>query len=122
MTAAATKINENEAMLAKDFKGDARLGKMKNALKNANSIAGNLDARLTAIKAYFKAIGAENKVVALTTVAPGGGVSTIQTNSKYSFLFDRLGLKYPMPKNFKTITKVSGDKESPSVFSMDDNG
>ena len=121
-TQAAKDINLNARTLKKDFAGDPRLGKMENALKNANTIAGNLDVRLTAIAKYFETIQAKGKVVALTTIAPGGGVSTIQTNSKYSFLFDRLGLKYPMPKNFKTMTAVNPEGGKASVFSMDDNG
>ncbi|RTZ68030.1 MAG: hypothetical protein DSZ21_02550 [Tenericutes bacterium] len=71
---------------------------MENALENANKIAGNLNERLNAIKEYFKAINVSGKTIALITIAPGGGVSTIQTNSKYSFIFDKTGMKYAMPK------------------------
>ena len=96
---------------------------MKHALVNANEIAGNLSTRLDAIRDYLKKIGASGKTIALTTIAPGGGVSTIQTNSKYSFMFDRIGLKYAMPTDFDSVFS-SFDKEHPetSVFSMDDNG
>ena len=107
-------------VLEKDFAGDPRLPKMKHALVNANEIAGNLSTRLDAIRDYLKKIGASGKTIALTTIAPGGGVSTIQTNSKYSFMFDRIGMKYAMPTDFANV--VSGFKPGKSIFSMDDNG
>lgn len=106
--------------LRSDFIGDDRWEKMENALENANKIAGNLNERLNAIKEYFKAINVSGKTIALITIAPGGGVSTIQTNSKYSFIFDKTGMKYAMPK--PEVWSKLNEYKIGGLFSMDDNG
>lgn len=123
------KSNAEVALINKQFANDPRYEKMNDALSNANMIASNLNTRLDNIKEYLKEIGANGKTFALITIAPGGGVSTIQTSSKYSFLFDRIGLRYPLPNDFDTRYSnvyrpddVRKDQVTNSLFSMDDNG
>ncbi len=127
---AGSKADKEAKYLQSVFKGDIRLPKMETAFINASSIASNFDTRLKHIKKYFEDINVNGKTFAFVTIAPGGGVSTIQTNSKYSFLYDRLGLNYPLPNDMDTAYAhgireadvASANLDNQSTFSMDDNG
>lgn len=107
------------------FEGDYRYTKMQNALENANLIASNFKTRLENIKILVESMGILGKTFGIVTVEPGDGVATIQTNSKYDFLLDKIGLKYPIPSNFST-EYISGSIEEKhvtkdSMYTMDDN-
>jgi len=77
---------------------------MKKAFTNANTITGQLKSRMDSIKQYFNDIGVAGKTFGLFTIAPGKGVSTIQSMSKYSFIYNELGLKQPIPKNLDNLS------------------
>lgn len=81
-----------------------QLAEVKAAFTNANKISSDMHKRLTALKTYFEALktaaGQKDKLTyGLLTIAPGAGQSTIQTMSKYSFIFNELGFAQPMAKN-----------------------
>ena len=73
------------------------------AFENALAITAQLKTRMDAMKSYFKDLGVNGKTFGLLTIAPGYGVSTIQSMSKYSFIYDGLGFKQPLPKNLHTL-------------------
>ncbi|MDU3864823.1 Vmc-like lipoprotein signal peptide domain-containing protein [Ureaplasma urealyticum] len=96
-----------------DFKDNlAKLEPLKKALFNANQIAKNLIERLNKIRAYFQAVGVvdknynpdlkqfdntNSKTLGLLTTSQNSGSSTLQTQSKYGFLYYDLGFKAPKP-------------------------
>ncbi|OAL10048.1 iron ABC transporter substrate-binding protein [Candidatus Mycoplasma haematobovis] len=125
-----------------DFANDPRKEFMQNALKNAQAMAKNLEDRITAIREYFKKINVvdpsfdpsaqqtsnNSKTFAIVTYPPssfGAGEATIQSMSKFPFLYTDIGLRQVFPKNLKedlTHThegELSLEKE---IFSVDDNG
>lgn len=99
---------------------------MQNALKNADKIQTELKARMDKIKVLVDKLG--NPTFGFVSIAPGGGVSTIQSSSKYSFLYHELGFKQPIPNDISEMTKneeaVEANKTvgGTSLFNMDDNG
>lgn len=99
---------------------------MQNALKNADTIQTQLKERMTKIKVLVDKLG--NPTFGFVSIAPGGGVSTIQTSSKYSFLYRELGFTQPIPTNIGEMTKDADAIEKnkavggTSLFNMDDNG
>lgn len=126
------------------FGNDKRKSKIENALVNVDEMATNLKERLTKIRNLFKAIGivdpnynpeqnnfdnTNSKTIGIVMVAPGQGVSTIQTQSKYGFMYFDLGFKAPFPNtdldSIKSTVNPETDeidlKDNP-VFNMDDNG
>lgn len=115
-----------QALLAK-FKDDSRLTKFQNALENADKINSDLRARMAKIKVLVDKLAAKNNNAAPTfgivTIAPGGGVSTIQTSSKYSFLYKELGFSQPLPNAMPNDNlNTDGTFNTDSFFNMDDNG
>ncbi|WP_303923644.1 Vmc-like lipoprotein signal peptide domain-containing protein [Ureaplasma parvum] len=96
-----------------DFKDNlAKLEPLKKALFNANQIANNLINRLNKMRLYFQAIGVvdknynpnlkqfdntNSKTLGLLTTSQNSGSSTLQTQSKYGFLYYDLGFKAPKP-------------------------
>jgi len=81
----------------------SQVDEMKLAFDNANQITGELKTRMAAMKDYFQALGLEGKRFGLMTIAPGKGVSTIQTMSKFSFIYKELGFKQPIPSNLHNL-------------------
>ncbi|MCV3728691.1 iron ABC transporter substrate-binding protein [Ureaplasma miroungigenitalium] len=98
---------------AKLFANDPeRLNLMKNALNNANHIAGNLYARLAKMRLLFQKLGLvdprydptsykfnndKSLAIGLLTTFERNGTSTLQTISKYGFLYYDLGFRGPQP-------------------------
>lgn len=85
-----------------------QLTEVKAAFTNANKISSDMHKRLDALKTYFEALkkeaGKTDKLTyGLLTIAPGAGQSTIQTMSKYSFIFNELGFAQPIAKNVKDL-------------------
>ncbi len=111
--------------LQAQFAGDSRLGKLEHALDNANLINQQLRARMAAIKTLVDKLDVDHKTFGIVTIAPGGGVSTIQTASKYSFLYKELGFNQPLPNAFpdaNDLEQHDGTFKKDSFFNMDDNG
>ena len=73
------------------------------AFENSLAITAELKTRMKAMKSYFGKIGVNGKTFGLLTIAPGHGVSTIQSMSKYSFIYDGLGFKQPLPKSLHAL-------------------
>ncbi|OAL10443.1 iron ABC transporter substrate-binding protein [Candidatus Mycoplasma haematobovis] len=134
---------------ATDFVNDPRKEFMQNALKNAQAMAKNLEDRTTAIRDYFKKIevvdsdfepaklrqssqsinNSKSKAFAIVTYPPssfGAGEATIQSMSKFPFLYTDIGLKQVLPKNLdKDLSHKHEDGEislEDEIFSVDDNG
>ncbi|WP_051675818.1 Vmc-like lipoprotein signal peptide domain-containing protein [Ureaplasma canigenitalium] len=161
-----TKYSHTEKA-AEAFKSEPeRLQKMKDALKNANEIVGNYIDRLKNMRDLFKLIGyvdknydpdtknfdnTNSKTLSLLTLSTTDGSSTVQSQSKYGFLYYDLGFKAPAPKLKSNdpealLEKIKGDIElchthpdgslhcpegydakllekiTGSIFNMDDNG
>ena len=97
---------------------------LKNAFDNANKISFDLRTRMANIKKYFNDLGALGKTFGILTIAPGHGMSTIQSMSKYSFIYKELGLAQPLPDNLDTLGKHAEQvaKTPNALFNMDDNG
>lgn len=157
-TEEAKKVFENEP---------ERLELMKNALINANEIAGNLINRIKVIRNLFKKLKVvdenydpESKnfdntnsisLGLLASASGNGATSSLQSQSKYGFLYYDLGFKAPKPKLLTDdpdellTTKAKnehdanchshdgeegyhchgdpeGRKVENSIFNMDDNG
>lgn len=129
VTNAFTKDKQSEGTkyLLNQFNGDSRLSKLEGALDNADQINKDLRTRMASIKKLVDKIASKNNGSAPTfgivTVAPGGGVSTIQTSSKYSFLYKELGFSQPLPKAMPSDNlNAYGSFNKDSFFNMDDNG
>ena len=73
------------------------------AFENSLAITAELKTRMNAMKTYFKTLGQAGKTFGLLTIAPGHGVSTIQSMSKYSFIYEGLGFKQPLPNSLHTL-------------------
>lgn len=118
----STEIKDHYANV---FMGDSRLEKMQNALENAVLIANDFSSRLNRIKDFIQDKGLAGKSFGIVTLEPGGGIATIQTNSKYDFILDRIGLKYPLPVNFNEVYKTGEIADEhvtdDSMYTMDDN-
>ncbi|WP_208895028.1 iron ABC transporter substrate-binding protein [Ureaplasma diversum] len=144
-----------------------RLEMMKKALTHANEIAGNYNARIKAMREFLQAVGVVDKNynpelkqfdntnsinLGLLTISSKSGVSTLQSQSKFGFLYYDLGFKAPKPKLSDNLVnplleKVDGKQEgchihedgtrhcpfgestnglpenyTGSIFNMDDNG
>ena len=78
---------------------------MKKAYSNANEITNELNLRMKLMKEYFKKLGLNGKTFGILTIAPGHGVSTIQTISKYSFIYKELGFAQPLPSNLDELSR-----------------
>ncbi|OAL10083.1 iron ABC transporter substrate-binding protein [Candidatus Mycoplasma haematobovis] len=126
-----------------DFAGDPREDFMKSALQNAKVMAKNLEDRISNIRKYFQKIEVvdpsfdpsklsttspinnnKSKAFAIVTYPPssfGAGEATIQSMSKFPFLYTDIGLRQVFPTNLK---KTNGDHISweDEIFSVDDNG
>ena len=87
----------------------SQLTEMKNSFDNANEITYELHQRMNYMKAYFNELGVNGKTFGLVTIAPGHGVSTIQSMSKFSFIYKELGFTAPVPTNL-AILKEGADK------------
>lgn len=123
----AVKERLSKVLTKEQFEG------MKAAFENAKSITSDLKARMKAMKDYFKELGANDKTFGLVTIAPGAGQSTIQSMSKYSFLYRELGFNQPLPNNLEKMgneaKRYLDDSNNPNpaaedgaLFNMDDNG
>lgn len=101
-----------------------QLSKMKNALENASSIFIQINKRLNNMKKYFNQLGASGKTFGIITIAPGSGETTIQTTSKYSWLYRELGFLQPIPNNLNNISSnpMMHASMNGALFNMDDNG
>ena len=73
------------------------------AFENSLAITAELKTRMDAMKSYFGKLGVNGKTFGLLTIAPGHGVSTIQSMSKYSFIYDGLGFKQPLPNSLAEL-------------------
>lgn len=129
---------------AKDFEKDFRKQYIENALKNALSIVNNYKERLKKIREFLQSAKIvdsnfdpekgkftkdQSKSVAIISYPPaqlGAGNSTIQTVSKYPFLYRELGLKEVLPNSLgqAAIKQVSSHtpKLNKDIFGVDDNG
>ncbi|MDQ0513680.1 hypothetical protein J2Z62_000118 [Mycoplasmoides fastidiosum] len=150
------------AAFEKNFKEDIRYEFMKSALANVSLISANLRERLAAIREYFKKINVvdtnydpdnnnytntNSKVLSLVTFPPstgGSGNATIQTISKFGFIYHDIGLKQPLPidatqtsttnqlnldYNAQNGVRYAGQNQSlpeddrgAELFNIDDNG
>lgn len=149
-------VNSNNFGL--DFKDDFRSKHLKYALNNVGLIGANLKTRLQAVRGYLQKIGVvdpsfnpeqknftnnQSKVLAIVTAPPssgGAGNATIQTISKFGFIYSDLGLKQPLPVDAQNkplsldFTQPNGvkyagqnnklpeDKRGTELFNIDDNG
>lgn len=97
---------------------------MRDAFANADKITAELKTRMSKMKDYFAFLGANDKTFGIVTIAPGAGQSTIQSMSKYSFLYRELGFKQPIPNNLDEIASQATEhaKQDGALFNMDDNG
>ncbi|WP_391591684.1 hypothetical protein MCAV_06480 [[Mycoplasma] cavipharyngis] len=150
-----------KALFDKNFKDDPRYLFMQHALSNVSLIAQNMQNRFKAIKAYLKAINVvdqnydpendnfikdNSKVLSIVTYPPAfNGNATIQTISKFAFIYYDIGLKQPLPvqhnqtestKNQtnpdlswvkyagETTQNLSNDnpEKGSEIFNIDDNG
>lgn len=128
-----------------NYENDDRKQPIQNAVSNIDEIARNLKQRLKDTRAFLKSINVvdqnydpdtnnfdntNSKTVAIIMNAPSNqGVSTIQSQSKYGFMYFDLGLKAPFPDTDLDNIKSSINEDSDSidlasnpVFNMDDNG
>lgn len=98
-----------------DFKNDFRYEYLKHALENVSLISSNLKTRLTNIRKYLQEINvvdknydpdnnkfnnSNSKIVSIVTYPPssgGAGNATIQTISKFAFIYSDIGLKQVLP-------------------------
>ncbi|MCV3743575.1 iron ABC transporter substrate-binding protein [Ureaplasma sp. ES3154-GEN] len=86
---------------------------LKNALTNANEIAGNLSNRIEKMRKLFQLVGLvdkrydpinyqfnnqRSKTIGLLTTFERNGTNTLQTISKYGFLYYDLGFRQPRPR------------------------
>lgn len=98
------------------------------AFSNANEITNDLIMRMKKMKDYFKELGLNGKTFGMLTIAPGHGVSTIQTISKYSFIYKELGFSQPLPSNLYELSKgaeifnKSWSSENSKNSFLDSNG
>lgn len=144
-----------------------RLAMMQNALTNANEIVKNYNDRIKAMREFFQAVGVVDKNynpdlkqfdnsnsinLGLLTISATSGASTLQSQSKYGFLYYDLGFKAPQPilsdKESKPLLEKVDEKDdgchihpdgkrhcplnedgtglaknfTGSIFNMDDNG
>lgn len=115
------------------FQGDPRQQFLQHALHNVSWISHDLKNRLKAIRTYFQKIqvvdenyNPENnnydttnsKIVSIVTYPPttgGAGNATIQTISKFAFIYHDLGLKQVLPLEEKTNNSSS----DPKVMELD---
>ena len=81
----------------------------KKAFENSLAITAELKERMSNMKKYFTAIKSVDETLGLLTIAPGHGVSTIQSMSKYSFIYKELGFKQPLPANLHDLAKGSAE-------------
>lgn len=120
------------------FNGDSRQEFIKKAWSNAIEIAKNYRERLKNVRSYLQKIKVvdegfdpeqkkysknNSKTLAIISYPPsqlGAGDATIQTISKYPFLYTELGLKEVIPKN---LTE-NGEKHEmdEDLLGVDDNG
>lgn len=120
------------------FGSDQRKDFISNAWKNAVSIAKGYRERLKNVREYLQAIGVvdtqfkpdqsthtrnSSKTVAIVSYPPsqlGAGDATIQTISKYPFLYTELGLNEVIPNEWKN----GGPKDDnhKDILGVDDNG
>lgn len=129
-----------------EFGSDFRKGAMKHVLNNVAEIATNIKSRISNIREYFKAIKVvdskfdpekntyttiDSKTFTVLTYPPsafGAGEATIQSMSKFPFIYKDIGLKQPIPNNLtnNTPSKAHADHDeddlSREIFSVDDNG
>ncbi|WP_216083165.1 iron ABC transporter substrate-binding protein [Candidatus Mycoplasma haematohominis] len=132
-----------------EFASDHRKDAMTNVLNNVAEIAANIKTRISKIRDYFKAIGVvdssfnpegnnpswtttNSKTFTVLTYPPsafGAGEATIQSMSKFPFIYKDIGLRQPIPANLlttATASKVHEDHDeddlSHEIFSVDDNG
>lgn len=112
-----------KAFVASHLRKDQLKG-MINAFQNANKISEDLRHRLKSMQKYIAELGASNKTFGIITVAPGHGMSTIQSMSKYSFIYKELGLRQPMPDNLAELSQNADTlaTQKDALFNMDDNG
>ncbi|GCE64095.1 hypothetical protein MHSWG343_11030, partial [Candidatus Mycoplasma haematohominis] len=102
-----------------EFASDLRKEAMENVLSNVGEIAANFKERIKNIRDYFKAIGVvdssfdpeatspnwtttNSKTFTVLTYPPsafGAGEATIQSMSKFPFIYKDIGLKQPIPAN-----------------------
>ncbi|GCE64060.1 hypothetical protein MHSWG343_10680, partial [Candidatus Mycoplasma haematohominis] len=133
-----------------EFANDRRKEAMENVLKNVGEIAANFKSRIKNIREYFQAIkvvdskfnpegeskcwtNKDSKTFTVLTYPPsafGAGEATIQSMSKFPFIYKDIGLRQPIPANLISSSPVSkahnddGEEEdlSHEIFSVDDNG
>ncbi|GCE64056.1 hypothetical protein MHSWG343_10640 [Candidatus Mycoplasma haematohominis] len=131
-----------------EFDGDPRKAAMENVLSNVGEIAANFKERIKNIREYFKAIKVvdqkfdpeaspkcwtndSSKTFTVLTYPPsafGAGEATIQSMSKFPFIYKDIGLKQPIPANLtssspsKTHDEGEDEDLSHEIFSVDDNG
>lgn len=139
---ATTKFaNSVEGQVAINDKNKLEL--MKNALNNANEIAGNLIQRIKNIRDFFKEIGVVDKrydpqknefdnsqsisLGLLATSQQQGSSSALQSQSKYGFLYYDLGFKAPTPRldtdsYEELLDKVDNDNGNSNCHSHDGQG
>ncbi|AEG73663.1 putative ABC substrate-binding protein-iron [Mycoplasma haemofelis Ohio2] len=121
-----------------EFNNDYRKSFMESALKNAKQMASNLKTRIKDIREYLQKIqvvdssfspetgnnsnsNSNSKSLAIVTYPPssyGAGEATIQSMSKFPFIYKDIGLKQVYPHN---LSDHSHDMEN-DIFSVDDNG
>lgn len=119
------------------FGNDYRKSAMSNALNNAYQMSKNLNERIKNIREYFKKINVvdssfdpekstytttKSKTFTVLTYPPsafGAGEATIQSMSKFPWLYRDIGLKQPMPAD---LSETMDEDLSKETFSVDDNG
>ncbi|AEW45873.1 Putative ABC substrate-binding protein-iron [Mycoplasma haemocanis str. Illinois] len=117
-----------------EFSDDYRKSFMESALKNAKQMASNLKERIKLIREYLQKINvvdnsfnpengnnSNSKSLAIVTYPPssyGAGEATIQSMSKFPFIYKDIGLKQVYPHN---MGNHADDMEN-DIFSVDDNG
>ena len=120
----ASQVDKESYQYLKDKIDSKRFSALANARVKADEIVDELLIRMSNIRKIVDK--ANNPTFGLFTLAPGFGQSTIQSNSKYSFIYKELGFKQPLPTNLSEIAKnssanVTGAIEN-ALFNMDDNG
>ncbi|AFO52482.1 ABC transporter [Candidatus Mycoplasma haematolamae str. Purdue] len=127
-----------------DFQSDDRKEFIKEGFTNAVEIAKNYRERIKAIREYFKEVSivdksfdpekrcfkrTDSKTVAMISYPPsqlGAGNATIQTVSKFPFLYTEIGLKEVLPSDFQIASQASTQvvkaEDKDDIFGVDDNG